>query len=66
MEELKAKVAALETVVEDLRSKDEKILEELSKINQILARQKGFIGGIMFVFSCLAAAGALLIDFLKK
>jgi predicted nucleic acid-binding Zn-ribbon protein len=66
MDELKMKVASLETAVEDLKTKDERILEELAKINQTLARQKGFLGGVMFVFSCLAAAVGLTIDFLRK
>lgn len=73
IEEFNAKIAALETDVlglkddiTEIKNNNKIINDKLDVINQALARQKGFLAGIIFVFSALAGLIGFVIDFLKK
>lgn len=47
------RIAKLETKVENLETQFAEALKELKMLNENMIRQKGFIGGLLFVGSAL-------------
>lgn len=56
------RIAVLETKVSALQEKDAAILAKLDSIERTISKQKGFIGGIVFMVSCLATAFGMAHD----
>jgi hypothetical protein len=58
------RIAVLEIKVETLEAQNKTILEKLDAISAQFSRQKGFMGGIIFVVTCLFSAATLGISYL--
>lgn len=62
---LDERIAVLEEKVDTLEKQNEKVLAKLDEITSQLSRQKGFIGGAIFIISALGAALGFIFDFIK-
>lgn len=59
------KLTALEHRFQELESRFEELDDRLAKIENYLQRQKGFIGGILFIGSCITWLVSYLKDWWK-
>jgi hypothetical protein len=53
MDKSNERIAVLETKIASVEQRQEEILQRQEEILTKLDRYQGFIGGVMFVFSCL-------------
>lgn len=59
------RIAVLETKVTTLEAQNSSILTKLDGISAQLSRQKGFIGGMLFVISCVASLITIVVEYMR-
>lgn len=50
---IEERLAVLETKVQSLENQNSEVLKQLTEIKDSLSKYKGFIGGVVFLGSCL-------------
>lgn len=61
----KERLAVLETRMDQFDQNQKRILETQEEILKRITRYQGFIGGVMFVFSCLGIAATAVWEAFK-
>lgn len=63
---LDERVAVLEAQVQTLANQNREILDKLDEINKILSRQKGFVGGVVFIITAIIGAVSFGVELFRK